>query len=258
MHRLVAGVDHPQPAVPELRRLAVGEREVADPDGAVRDAADRGSAQLEHDLALAALDGERPVGACGSGKHGRRRKDAGRCEKEKRTAHCAAKYPPSGCVGHKRVVRIRKARHNRIMRRLLSALPLLAALVAPGSAPASGSPPRLLGLGVSNGGHPFAGDSRELATVSPNGDRLRDHAYFRFRLNRPAIVETQVVATDEVRRPAKDRLERAAAPEGRASRRRVAAEARDRGADVSWPASWSGAFTAASASTGSSRRAQAA
>ena len=98
---------------------------------------------------------------------------------------------------------IGKARHNRIVRRFLPPLPLLAALVAAGSAPASGSPPRLLGLGVSNGGHPFAGDSRELTTVSPNGDRLRDHAYFRFRLNRPAIVETQVVATDEVRRPAK-------------------------------------------------------
>jgi hypothetical protein len=92
------------------------------------------------------------------------------------------------------------------VRRFLPALLLLAALGLPagaGSAPASGSPPRLLGLGVSNGGRPFAGDTRELATVSPNGDRLRDHAFFHFRLNRPAFVQTQVVATDEVRRPAK-------------------------------------------------------
>jgi N,N-dimethylformamidase beta subunit-like protein len=87
------------------------------------------------------------------------------------------------------------------VRRFLPLLPLLAALVAAGSAPASGAPPRLLGLAVSNGGHPFAGDTRELATVSPNGDGLRDHAYFHFRLLRPAIVQTQVVATDEVRRP---------------------------------------------------------
>ena len=88
------------------------------------------------------------------------------------------------------------------MRVLPLLLPLLAALVLAGSAPGSSSaPPRLLGLSVSNGGHPFAGDTRELATVSPNGDRLRDHAYFRFRLDRTATVETQVVATDEVRRP---------------------------------------------------------
>jgi hypothetical protein len=80
-------------------------------------------------------------------------------------------------------------------------LPFLLALVLTGSAPASGAPPRLLGLGISNGGHPFAGDTRELATVSPNGDGLRDHAIVHFRLNRPATVDLQVVATDEVRRP---------------------------------------------------------
>jgi hypothetical protein len=99
---------------------------------------------------------------------------------------------------------IRKASHNhRVMRVLRLVLPLFAALVLAGSAPASSAPPRLLGLGVSNGGHPFAGDTRELATVSPNGDGLRDHAYFHFRLDRAATVETQVVATDEVRRPGK-------------------------------------------------------
>src|SRR3954468_21669317 len=89
------------------------------------------------------------------------------------------------------------------MRFLPLCLPLLAALVLAGSAPASSAPPRLLGLGISNGGHPFAGDARELATVSPNGDKLRDHAFVHSRLDKPAIVETQVVATDEVRRPAK-------------------------------------------------------
>jgi hypothetical protein len=81
--------------------------------------------------------------------------------------------------------------------------PLLVGLVLAGSAPASGAPPRLLGLGISNGGHPFAGDTRELATVSPNGDKLRDYAFIRFRLDKAAIVETQIVATDEVRRPGK-------------------------------------------------------
>jgi hypothetical protein len=89
------------------------------------------------------------------------------------------------------------------MRVLPLLVPLLAALTLAGSAPASSAPPRLLGLAVSNGGHPFAGDTRELATVSPNRDGLREHAYFHFRLDRPARVETQVVATDEVRRPAK-------------------------------------------------------
>jgi N,N-dimethylformamidase beta subunit-like protein len=81
---------------------------------------------------------------------------------------------------------------------------LLALVVAAGSAPAARpAPPRLLGLGISNGGHPFAGDTRELATVSPNGDGLRDYALVHFRLDRPGTVDMQVVATDEVRRPAR-------------------------------------------------------
>jgi len=99
---------------------------------------------------------------------------------------------------------IGKASNNPGVRLLLPLLLLpLAALALAGSTTASSGPPRLLGLGVSNGGHPFAGDTRQLATVSPNGDGLRDRAYFHFRLDRPAVVETQVVATDEVRRPAK-------------------------------------------------------
>jgi len=90
------------------------------------------------------------------------------------------------------------------VRSLLLLIPLLLGLVLVGPAPASSSgPPRLLGLAISNGGHPFAGDTRELATVSPNGDGLRDHAFVHFRLDRPGTVEMQVVATDEVRRPAR-------------------------------------------------------
>jgi hypothetical protein len=80
-------------------------------------------------------------------------------------------------------------------------LAFLLALVAAGSAPAAGTPPRLLGLSISNGGHPFAGDTRELATVSPNRDGLRDRAIVRFRLDRSGTVELQAVATDETRRP---------------------------------------------------------
>jgi hypothetical protein len=83
--------------------------------------------------------------------------------------------------------------------------PVLAALAvaAAGSAPAQTGPPRLLGLRVSNGGTPFAGDTPSLATVSPNGDGFRDRALIRFKLDHPATVELRVVATDEVRRRAR-------------------------------------------------------
>jgi hypothetical protein len=74
-------------------------------------------------------------------------------------------------------------------------------LVASASAPAQSGPPRLLGLRISNGGTPFAGDTPWLATVSPNGDGFRDRALIRFKLDRKATVEVRVVATDEVRRP---------------------------------------------------------
>jgi hypothetical protein len=70
-----------------------------------------------------------------------------------------------------------------------------------GSAPAQPGPPRLLGLRISNGGTPFAGDTPWLATVSPNGDGFRDRALIRFKLDRAATVRVRVVATDEVRRP---------------------------------------------------------
>jgi hypothetical protein len=71
------------------------------------------------------------------------------------------------------------------------------------AAPAQPGPPRLLGLRVSNGGTPFAGDTPWLATVSPNGDGFRDRALIRFKLDHSARVEVRVVATDEARRPAR-------------------------------------------------------
>jgi hypothetical protein len=52
--------------------------------------------------------------------------------------------------------------------------------------------PRLYGLRVTSG-IPFSGDGRLLATVSPNGDGLRDRATVRFRLNGPAIVRLRVM-----------------------------------------------------------------
>jgi hypothetical protein len=45
----------------------------------------------------------------------------------------------------------------------------------------------------------FAGDRRLLATVSPNGDGVRDQAVVRFRLSRPELVRLDVVRTDTLR-----------------------------------------------------------
>jgi hypothetical protein len=84
------------------------------------------------------------------------------------------------------------------MRRLLPLLALLPLFA--GSAPAAVGPPRLLGLSISNGGRPFFGDTRQLATVSPNGDGLRDRALIRFHLDQAATVDVQVVATSTVGR----------------------------------------------------------
>jgi hypothetical protein len=86
------------------------------------------------------------------------------------------------------------------MKAVFPALFLLLAVGFSGAAPAAPGPPRLIGLRVSNGGTPFAGDGPLLATVSPNGDGLRDRAIVRFWLDRPATVELQVVVTNEVRR----------------------------------------------------------
>lgn len=51
--------------------------------------------------------------------------------------------------------------------------------------------PFLTRLSVGNGGRPYAGDSRLLTTVTPNGDGLRDAAVIRFRLARRATVSVQ-------------------------------------------------------------------
>jgi len=86
---------------------------------------------------------------------------------------------------------------------IVAAAGIAVAVAAVASVPAQPGPPRLLGLRVSNGGTPFAGDTPVLATVSPNGDGFRDRALIRFKLDRAATVEVRVVATDEVRRAAK-------------------------------------------------------
>ena len=80
-------------------------------------------------------------------------------------------------------------------------LGLSLAAVGAGAAPGQTEPPRLLGLRVSNGGTPFAGDTPHLTTISPNGDGFRDRALIRFKLDRAGTVEVKVVATDEVQRP---------------------------------------------------------
>jgi hypothetical protein len=80
----------------------------------------------------------------------------------------------------------------------------VAAAVAIGlsaSVPAQPGPPRLLGLRISNGGTPFAGDTPWLTTVSPNADDFRDRALIRFKLDQKASVEVRVVATDTAQRP---------------------------------------------------------
>ncbi|HYX89611.1 MAG TPA: N,N-dimethylformamidase beta subunit family domain-containing protein [Gaiellaceae bacterium] len=92
------------------------------------------------------------------------------------------------------------------MRALFGRLcPLLLMLAAAGSAsaPAALAPPRLLYLTVSNGSTPFAGDTARLTTISPNRDGFRDRAVIRFSLDRPALVELQVVATTTPARAAR-------------------------------------------------------
>jgi hypothetical protein len=89
---------------------------------------------------------------------------------------------------------------KRLPRAVLGVL-TLAALGGAAPAPAQPRPPRLLGLRISNGGTPFAGDTPWLATVSPNRDGFRDRALFRFKLDQPATVAVRVVATDETHRP---------------------------------------------------------
>src|SRR3954449_2853821 len=86
---------------------------------------------------------------------------------------------------------------------IVAAAGIAVAVAAVASVPAQPGPPRLLGLRISNGGTPFAGDTPVLATVSPNGDGFAPRAPIRFTLERAPTVDVRVVATDEVRRAAK-------------------------------------------------------
>src|ERR671937_2510258 len=61
--------------------------------------------------------------------------------------------------------------------------------------------PQLVGIHVSDGSRPFAGDRPLLTTVSPNGDGFRDRAIVSFRLTRPGTVRLDVVATEAVGKP---------------------------------------------------------
>ena len=54
--------------------------------------------------------------------------------------------------------------------------------------------PHLYDLRVSSGAAPFDGDRQLFATISPNGDGLRDRAIVSFRLARPAKVKLVVLA----------------------------------------------------------------
>src|SRR5581483_11343207 len=54
------------------------------------------------------------------------------------------------------------------------------------------APARLLGLRVTDGDAPYAGDTPLLATVSPNGDGYRDTAHVHFTLVEPARVTLAV------------------------------------------------------------------
>jgi hypothetical protein len=57
--------------------------------------------------------------------------------------------------------------------------------------------PALAGLHVSNGSSPFAGDTRLLTTVSPNGDGFRDRAVVSFRLAARARVTMEAVRNEQ-------------------------------------------------------------
>jgi hypothetical protein len=55
--------------------------------------------------------------------------------------------------------------------------------------------PHLVGLRVDDGAEPYAGDTRLLTTISPNGDTFRDAAHVRFTLREPATVVMEVTRT---------------------------------------------------------------
>ena len=76
---------------------------------------------------------------------------------------------------------------------------MVTALVLASAAVLTAPEPALLGLRVTNGSVPYLGDRRLLTTVSPNRDGFRDEAVVHFRLQRPATVRLEVVATNMVR-----------------------------------------------------------
>jgi len=53
-------------------------------------------------------------------------------------------------------------------------------------------------LHARNGTSPFAGDTEQLTTISPNGDGFRDRANVTFRLREPATVTMEVTRTVKV------------------------------------------------------------
>jgi len=75
----------------------------------------------------------------------------------------------------------------------LFALPLLALLLVPASADRTA--PAVTSFHVHATGKAFAGDRPLLATISPNGDGLRDHATISFRLSEPARVSLAISKT---------------------------------------------------------------
>ena len=81
--------------------------------------------------------------------------------------------------------------------RLCLAAALVAAVVS-GDAHASRANILLSDISVGDGGVAFAGDSPRFATVSPNGDGLRDAVYVHFRLARPSRVIVDVFAAGNV------------------------------------------------------------
>ena len=66
------------------------------------------------------------------------------------------------------------------------------------AAPRKSEAPQLLDLRVDNGSTPYAGDSKLLTTVSPNGDGFRDVANVHFRLTAAATVTMDVTRTVKV------------------------------------------------------------
>ena len=77
---------------------------------------------------------------------------------------------------------------------------MVTALVLAAAAAADGAGDRrCVDLRVTNGSTPYLGDWRLLTTVSPNRDGFRDVAVVHFRLQRPATVRLEVVATNMVR-----------------------------------------------------------